>query len=83
MGTYAITLPNLQTRISEKDLLVQSQVNTYSTGNAYRTQEYKVIEQDTTQTDVSKQTKFDIGLISYNETLKKHYYICTELWGFK
>lgn len=81
MGTYAITLPNLPTRISEKDLLIQSQVNTYSTGNAYRTQEYKVIEQDTTQTDVSKQTKFDIGLISYNETLKKHYYICSEPGG--
>ena len=81
MGTYAITLPNLPTRISEKDLLIQSQVNTYSTGNAYRTQEYKVIEQDTTQTDASKQTKFDIGLISYNETLKKHYYICSEPGG--
>ena len=80
MGTFAITLPNLQTRISEKDLLVQSQVNTYSTGNAYRTQELVVVNQDQT-TSFPYATQFDTGVITYNETLKKHYYICTEGGG--
>ena len=76
MGTYAITLLNLPTRISEKDLLVQSQVNTYSTGNPYRTKELVVVNQDET-TNYPKSTKNALGVVCYNETLKKHYYICT------
>ena len=80
MGTYAITLPNLQTRISEKDLLVQSQVNVYSTGNTYTTQELYTVNQDET-TVGSSSTKSNSGQIVYNENLKRHYFIGFQAGG--
>ena len=70
MGTYAITQPNIQTRIADRNSFIQAEVNTYATGNTYRHQELVHVPQKTPYSVTAKD-----GPIFWSEEFKRHYFI--------